>query len=242
MLARNMIDFDGLVNSRDLGGLRLVDGGVTRTGVLYRGETPQLMSPADVEKACHDLGIGLVVDLRGVSRALGALPGGSGPLGEAVDRVNLDFVGLAGGVDAIGVTVDTFFLSLLEVGARPLEAFLELFTQSEAPVLVHCHTGKDRTGFVVAMTLALAGVRDDEIIADYAMTGPIFEKMMNNLERRGMPVLPEAPAFAHHPPSVESMAELLQQVNARWGSASAWALAHGIPQRLIDDTRARLAD
>lgn len=240
-MTRQMIDFEGMVNCRDLGGLALENGKITRGGVLLRGETPQMMTAADVARARDELGLGLIVDLRGGSRSLGAIPGGSGEIGEQVARVNLDFISLAGGTDKVGLTIDTFFLSLLDVGAGPMAAFLEHFTQTDAPVLVHCHTGKDRTGFVVAMTLALAGVKDDEIIADYAMSSPVFDQMMANLREKGMPVVPEAPAFAHHPPSVDSMTELLSEIRRRWGSARTWATEHGISPDLIDAARTRLA-
>ena len=39
-----------------------------------------------------------------------------------------------------------------------------------APVVVHCMAGKDRTGVVCALTLALLGVSDEDIAADYALT------------------------------------------------------------------------
>ena len=42
---------------------------------------------------------------------------------------------------------------------------------ADQPVLVHCTVGKDRTGVTVALTLAAAGVDDDEaVVADYART------------------------------------------------------------------------
>lgn len=40
----------------------------------------------------------------------------------------------------------------------------------EGPVLVHCAEGKDRTGFVCALILALAGANYKDIIDDYMLT------------------------------------------------------------------------
>ena len=42
----------------------------------------------------------------------------------------------------------------------------------EGGVLVHCHAGKDRTGLVVALLLAVAGVAPEVIAADYALSEP----------------------------------------------------------------------
>ncbi len=238
-MTRQMINFEGVVNCRDLGGLALEKAGVTRSGVLFRSETPQLMTQADVQRAREEFGIDLVVDLRG-KKFRGTELGGSGPLGENGRGVNIDFFELAGGMDAIDPSPDGFLADLIDCGAKPLEVFLEYFVNTDAAVLVHCHTGKDRTGFIVALTLALVGVRDDEIIADYAMSGPPFEKMMANITANGM-AQPNAPAYACHPPSVQSITGLMKRLRTNWPSPEAWALAHGINHSLIERTRARLA-
>lgn len=238
-MIRKMQAFDGLVNCRDLGGLTLEQGGLTRTGVLFRSETPQLMTAADVTRAREILGIGRVVDLRG-RKMLGQELGGSGLLGAEGRGVNIDFFELAGGMQAIDQTPDGFLLHMLDCGGPPLAVFLDHLVTTDAAVLVHCHTGKDRTGFIVAMTLALVGVTDAEIIADYEMSGPVFEAMMANLEAFGLPVPPEAPAYARHRPSPEGLIMMLDKLRADWPSPQAWAAEKGIDPALIEKTRARL--
>ena len=47
-----------------------------------------------------------------------------------------------------------------------------------APILVHCHAGKDRTGVVVALVLRLAGVDVDTIADDYAISGVQLAEML----------------------------------------------------------------
>ena len=57
------VDLEGAVNVRDLGGLPLVGGGVTASGVLLRSDNLQGLSSADVA-ALESLGVSQVVDLR----------------------------------------------------------------------------------------------------------------------------------------------------------------------------------
>ena len=48
-----------------------------------------------------------------------------------------------------------------------------LTAAADAPagaVAFHCHSGKDRTGLIAALTLELVGVADTDIAADYALS------------------------------------------------------------------------
>ena len=49
------------------------------------------------------------------------------------------------------------------------EALLTM-SEHEGPCLIHCVEGKDRTGFVCALLLALAGASYEEILSDYMIT------------------------------------------------------------------------
>jgi protein tyrosine/serine phosphatase len=40
----------------------------------------------------------------------------------------------------------------------------------EGPMVVHCAAGKDRTGFICALTHHIAGVSHDDMVADYLLT------------------------------------------------------------------------
>ena len=44
-------------------------------------------------------------------------------------------------------------------------------------VLVHCHAGKDRTGLIVALIMALLGVAPDLIISDYVASGAYLQAL-----------------------------------------------------------------
>lgn len=46
--------------------------------------------------------------------------------------------------------------------------------KKQVPVLIHCIHGKDRTGLLVALTLLLCDVKEDEVCKDYALSGPLL--------------------------------------------------------------------
>jgi protein-tyrosine phosphatase len=48
--------------------------------------------------------------------------------------------------------------------------YFRALAETQGPILVHCAAGKDRTGIICALTHHLAGVHDDDIIADYLLT------------------------------------------------------------------------
>jgi len=56
-----------------------------------------------------------------------------------------------------------------------------IIATAPAPVLVHCSAGKDRTGVVAALILALVGVPRADIVADYVATAPQMRAVMRRM-------------------------------------------------------------
>ena len=69
------IDLDGAVNVRDLGELATDDGRLTAPGRLLRGDNLQDLSPADVRRLVHDIGLTTVIDLRSPQEVAAEGPG-----------------------------------------------------------------------------------------------------------------------------------------------------------------------
>ncbi len=57
-----------------------------------------------------------------------------------------------------------------EVFCEKVSEAFRTMAENAGPCLIHCVEGKDRTGFVVALLLALADASPDEIIDDYMIT------------------------------------------------------------------------
>jgi protein-tyrosine phosphatase len=170
------LEIDGLVNLRDLGGLPIESGGLTRHGRLLRSDSPHALSAAGRD-ALIELGVSTIVDLRTASER------------ESHPNPLLDAAGVRGVHAPIFTDEDEFPAGMItagdvygwwlrELGPAVAAAMTAIAESDAAPILVHCHAGKDRTGVVVALVLLLAGVGVDAIADDYALSGVQLADML----------------------------------------------------------------
>jgi protein tyrosine/serine phosphatase len=225
----------GAYNFRDLGGLPTEDGRSTRYGRLFRSDTLQDLTEADVELLCSELGICRVVDLRSQSEisveGLGLLQ----ERGLAYHHVALTSRGTRTPAPA-GGRLAQLYIDYLDAGADSLVTALDLLSGAgEQPTVFHCAAGKDRTGVVAALLLRLLGVTEAAVIADYARTQHSLERMMERLrrmpsQRDNVSALPAEYYLADE----RTMRTFLAGLQQRHGGARAWALAKGLPAAAID--------
>jgi protein tyrosine/serine phosphatase len=103
------------------------------------------------------------------------------------------------------------------------------------PVVVHCHSGKDRTGIAAGLLLSLAGVPDTEVAADYARSAERLRAYHRLYPADGA----HEAAFVRETPP-ENMLRLLAHLHARYGGAAAYLRAAGLAEDEIAALRARL--
>ena len=112
--------------------------------------------------------------------------------------------------------------------ANVAAAFAAVARAPEGAVVVHCMGGKDRTGLLVALLLHVAGVDDEQIAADYALSEerlrPRHEAWLaeagTEAERERIRRIAATPA--------ESMLGVLEELERRYGSVEAYLRAGGV--------------
>lgn len=169
---RRAIAVDGLVNARDLGGLRRRDGTRTPHGVFFRSENIDWIRPGGWDQL-YLLGVRTVIDLRQPgerTRDVQARPPWLTTV--AVDLDGLEHAtfwkdywdnGLVG-------TALYFIPHLRALPERAGKVLAALATAPPGGVLFHCMGGRDRTGMISLLLLTAAEVEGEEIVADYMET------------------------------------------------------------------------
>lgn len=182
--------WDGFHNTRDLGGLPTEAGGTTRRGAFFRAADLRFVTDAGWAQA-REAGVRTVIDLRnpdeirptadsptalaGSARFVAAAAPSTPPPG--IDRVEVPLDDIADlelwrrlNRERLNGT-PLYYRPFLERKAGRCAAVIEAIARS-APggVLFHCASGRDRTGLVALLLLALAGVEADAIAADYDLS------------------------------------------------------------------------
>ena len=176
--------WSGIYNARDLGGLATVEGTLTRRGAVVRSDSLQSLGSKGWEEV-EAYGIRTVVDLRDESE-IGA---DAARRPESIETVRIP----------LDVSEDREFWDVWGTGpqfATPLYygPHLERFPERSAEVIraiatarpggvvFHCRQGRDRSGQIAMLVLALAGVEPEAIAADYALSG---ERLRRSCRSRG---------------------------------------------------------
>ena len=230
----HLIELDGCLNFRDLGGYPTTDGRRLRRGRLYRSDALHHMSETDVRVVRDELGVRDVIDLR--SSAEIALDG-RGPLAVApftyhhLPLFNEEANGAGGRIpEDLG---EQYFL-LLQVAREPISRILEIFARAKGAALFHCAAGKDRTGVISAVVLGLLGVAESDIVEDYVFTSRNLDQIVARLKRSES----YRNVFEQLPPSTlhaepETMTGFLERVRQAFGSMAAYARETGVAEATL---------
>lgn len=182
-MENRVLDWEGCKNVRDLGGLGTLDGRVTRWGSIVRSDTPTRLTAAGWN-ALHQYGIRTIVTLRT-----------HGMVENELD-VTVPYPDLEIAQVEIEDITDQEFLerwAMSDLWSTPLyyRDALQRWPQRHAAaisaiararpggVLFHCIRGHDRTGIISLLLLALAGVKPEEILADYELSlDPVRDEIL----------------------------------------------------------------
>ncbi len=251
-----MISWDGFHNTRDLGGLPTVTGTVTRHGRLIRSADLRFVTSAGWA-AAQASGVRAVIDLRNAdevtpgARSLATLGAGMftapaaraevpPPPDIAVALVPLDDVGdvaLWQRLNADGLNgTPLYYRPFLDAKPGPVAAVLSAIARvRDGGVIFHCGAGRDRTGLIAILLLALADVTPEAIAADYALSYDQLPALFATLGRELGEVDTPAYLAARGTSAHESITGLLRDTDV-----AEYLAAAGVTGTDIDSLRARL--
>ena len=244
------LTWDGCLNVRELGGLPTADGGETRTGAIVRADDVQQLSRAGWQ-ALVDHGIRTVIDLRGDHERED-----DPPAELPVEVVHVPFMeaseaeweeiaekieaAAAAAPDIATSTRDVYLIFLEHFGDNVAAGVRAVAHAPEGGVVIHCVGGKDRTGLLAAFLLHLAGVSDDEIAADYALSEERllprheawFAAASSEEELERLKRIAQTPAA--------SMAGVFEELSRRHGSVEGYLRHVGVTDDELRLARTRL--
>jgi protein-tyrosine phosphatase len=229
---RRHLPIHGTRNVRDVGGYPTADGRRTRWRTLLRSDELTQLPPHAVEDL-REIGIRQVIDLRWPNEL---------ELSPSVFAIDPGMVyrhialllddptphsGLAGMYRHV---LDERLPQLIEV----VHALLE---PDGLPAVIGCAAGKDRTGITIAVLLSLAGVADDLVVADYALSAGYFAIPNDTIppgDWRHQPLVVDSPP--------EFMASTMDHLRGVHGGARALLRSGGLSDAELDTLVERLTE
>lgn len=205
-------------NLRNLGGYATQNGGVTRWNAFFRSACPVSLTDTDGE-VLRILGVTDVIDLRGGGNADEVMRGYEALPYWTVHRMPI-------GDESVPKTASEVPYGYLRIAEHSnIPQVFRVLANADGAVIFHCFAGKDRTGVVAALLLMLAGVSDEDVIADYTLTYAYFLKRLRQDFKR---TDAEANVFKPLPDHMEGFIRLLRE---RYGDARNFLLQKGVTEK-----------
>jgi protein-tyrosine phosphatase len=238
------VSLQGVVNFRDLGGYATADGRLTRWGRIFRSDVLADLTDTDLS-VLSGIGLRTICDLRSES--------------ERLSKPNRILSGTAVGIHAIGfmphrgdeLLADTKAgrISVTDIENRVREIYrrfvtdqcgtfarlLELIDTEPLPLLIHCTSGRDRTGFASAVLLMALGVPRAIIAEDYALSNEYRRDLTFQIGGSVQPEVMATLTNAH----TDYLAASFRAIDEGWGSDDAYLCA---ALGLSEDHRNRLQE
>jgi len=232
-LTQRRVPLEGAVNFRDLGGYPVGDGRRTRWGRLFRSDSLAALTEEDLARVAA-LDLYGVVDFRVPHERdlhpnrlpagarwkltqLGFWPDGVPEMLEALRELRIDVAGIE---EAVTGHYRRYAVHHCAEYRRMLEAVEEA---SGRPMLMHCVSGKDRTGFGAAVILMALGAPRSVIVEDYLLTNDC-RRDIGHLMPPGTPESVAEAFTAARPVYIEAAFE---SIDTAFGGVDDY-LAHGL--------------
>ncbi len=229
-MAHDSRDFklEGALNCRELGGISTAGGGATAKGRFLRIDSPHALTEADLERL-YAYGVRLAVDLRTEAecqRAPSALVGYRDVVYANIPLV--DNVQSAGGLGPLPDSMGALYVEMLDLSGGAIASVLRLLAACPMCAMFNCTAGKDRTGVIAMLLLLAAGVGEETVCADYALSYDNLKEQVA-LQKRQIKLafgadIPDH-VFRSDP---EQMRTAIDHLNLRYGGARAYLTHIGL--------------
>ncbi len=189
ILAERRLSLKGAPNFRDLGGYVTEDGRRLKWGKLFRSGKLSSLTDEDMQYV-RRLGLTLVCDFRQVVEqeleptflgndslhTFASLPITPGSRKSFMENLNQGIIAVDDASEFMLHVNRDFVVNQMPQYAE----MFQLLLARDQQLLIHCASGKDRTGFGAALILDVLGVDENLIVDDYLLTNkylPIDEEV-----------------------------------------------------------------
>ena len=177
----------GSLNFRDLGGIQLSNGLQVRERMLFRSDGLSRLTEKD-QQLFAKLNINTIIDLRHTeeiakapdklplyisitSHACGFYAKGTKELFQAVNSGQIDSL-------TSKKMMRNIYAKMPIKHTKEIQHIIRLLIdRNSTPCLIHCMSGKDRTGLVIAIILKAVGAPLSVIMHDYKMSNGEYQKV-----------------------------------------------------------------
>jgi protein tyrosine/serine phosphatase len=236
------LHWDACWNVRDLGGFATASGRQTRWKTIVRAGNLSKLTEAG-RQSLLDYGVRTVIDVRD-PREFAVELDQFHDIGRWSGQVNYLSEPLISEAEWEAIrdpqVLRQGYVVTLDLSMKNIGRIMSAIARAEpGAVVVHCHAGKERTGVVAALLLALAGVPDEVIAEDYVDSDRFLQSFY--AERAQLEADPEQRArvlrgFVSHP---DHMLVPLQRLRSLGGIES-YLQAAGVTHEEIIVLRERM--
>ena len=230
-LPGRVMDVDGVINFRDMGGYHTANGQRVRTGLLYRAGALGDITEKGMAQL-QELDIKLICDLRSEEEEVAAPD--KLPQDPALIYVHLPLLA----EDNRRERVMTLFFNRRKFTTMMPDMYTRVIIDGNAhlygdilrrianadnlPTLIHCTAGKDRTGVAAMLILSLLGVPEDVILADYSLSNLYYDSYLKfgtlaigSVAWTGVKAEDLQPLFISHPDTLKAA---IAHIHRKYGS------------------------
>ncbi|WP_028520341.1 tyrosine-protein phosphatase [Ruminococcus flavefaciens] len=216
-------------NTRELGGIKTVNGGFTRNGVFWRSDTLGTLSAEDKEKLLSS-GMTTIIDMR-TEAEVKKSPDGTADM-EGFEYHHFPITEGSAPPESLEAVPRSY---MTIATAENMPKVMKTMAEAEGGVIFHCTAGKDRTGVVSAIILMACDADEDSIVSDYVVSREY------NKERL-------AAFLAAHPEvnretvlaNEKSMRGFMKLFRERFGTVADYFEAVGLPRGYAEKIRNKL--